>query len=73
MYNRMMSRRIAACLARGAPDSNQCLEAVPAGDGVSASVAHKSCNKDVVEQTISPMALPSIMWNMHKERLREEL
>ena len=52
---------------RGVPDGNQCLEAVQASDGVSPSVAHKTCNTEKVQQTISPMALPGIMWNMHKD------
>jgi len=54
-------------LSRGEPDNNQCLEAVPAGDGVSPALVHKTCDLESAQQLISPMAIPEIMWNMHKE------
>ena len=52
---------------RGVPDNNQCLEAIPASDGTSPSLAHKTCNPDNVQQEISPMAVPELMWEMHSD------
>ncbi|CAK8992037.1 unnamed protein product [Durusdinium trenchii] len=62
-----VQERMMLLLDQGAPDNNQCLEAVVASDGVSPFVAHKTCNPDNVRQEISPMAIPEIMWEMHSD------
>ena len=55
----------------GKPDNNQCLEAQQGSDGVSPSMIHQTCNVDDAQQIISPMALPGILWSMHKGADRE--
>ena len=55
----------------GKPDNNQCLEAQQGSDGVSPSVIHNTCDVDDAQQVLSPMALPGILWSMHKSADRE--
>ena len=55
----------------GKPDNNQRLEAQQGSDGVSPSMIHQTCNVDDAQQIISPMALPGILWSMHKGADRE--
>ncbi|CAE7865610.1 ACBP4 [Symbiodinium microadriaticum] len=59
--------RMMALLDFGIPDSGFCLEAVPGSDGVSPSLAYKKCDLENAQQLISPMAVPGVMWDMHKE------
>jgi len=54
-------------LNQGEPDNNECLEAIPADDGISPSLMHEPCDVENMQQLISPLAIPGILWNMHKE------
>ncbi|CAE7438803.1 ACBP2 [Symbiodinium sp. CCMP2592] len=57
--------RMMALLDFGIPDNG--LEAVPGDDGISPSLAYKKCDLENAQQLISPMAVPGVMWDMHKE------
>ncbi|CAE7841182.1 ACBP2, partial [Symbiodinium necroappetens] len=59
--------RMMALLDFGIPDHGFCLEAVPGGDGISPSLDYKKCNMESQQQLISPMAVPGVLWDMHKE------
>ena len=67
MGNAEIQERMMKLLKDGRPDGNQCLEATEASDGTSPSVQHKACDTNNAQQLITPLALPSIMWNMHKD------
>ena len=70
MHVKEGSMKLESCsgfLRWGRPDGNQCLQATEASDGTSPSVQHKACDTNNAQQLITPLALPSIMWNMHKD------
>ena len=51
----------------GEKAQGQCLHAAPGGDGSAPSVVHVTCSLNDTQQLISPGALPSMLWTLHRD------